>query len=127
MKIPKLKYYYLALNATDYELFESTRQVRPNPLLYLYARPTVADTRYRQLKRQYSGSVYVLRIPAALIPRRRLVPAPDAQGMWILDTAIAIEHCAVERFDQDTSVEVADQMVSVGSIATPLNISIPVI
>ena len=115
MKIPKLKYYYYALNETDYQEFERTRTVVPNskttlnlatntitttePFLYFYARPAVADTRYRQLNMYQHHPVWVLRIPADLVDRRRLTPAPDPEGMWIYADPILIPHCAVERFE----------------------------
>jgi len=117
MKLPKLKYYYYALNSTDYAEFERTRIVMPNsrttlnpatgviteipPFLYFYSSPGVADTRYRQLNHHEHHPVYVLRIPAALVDRGNLTSAPDPRGMWIYSQPIAVPHCGVELFELD--------------------------
>ena len=115
MKIPKLKYYYLAMSETDYREFEQTRRIEPvrkttlNPatgrlstaLLYLYSRPATADTRYRQLNNYGHWPVYVLRIPREYIRRESLESAPDPAGMWIYSDAIVLPHCGVERFELD--------------------------
>ena len=115
MKIPKLKYYYLAMSETDYAEFERTRTIEPvrkttlNPatgrlstaLLYLYSRPFTADTRYRQLNNYGHWPVYVLRIPREYIQRESLTPAPDPAVMWIYSDAILLPHCGVERFELD--------------------------
>ena len=114
MKIPKLKYYYYAMNPKNYERFETTRQLlinepseiniatgqvsRPIPFHYLYSQPTVADTRYRQLN-HHLGSVYVLRIPASIIPRSQLEATADPRGMWLCRANLAIQHCGVELFE----------------------------
>ena len=128
MKIPKLKYYYLALNPKNYERFETTRQLlinepseiniatgqvsRPIPFHYLYSQPTVADTRYRQLN-HHLGPVYVLRIPAAIVPRKTLEPTEDPRGMWLCRANLAIESCAVECFELDpTEPEVKYEVIA---------------
>ena len=114
MKLPKLKYYYMALNEPDYRKFETTRQllvnqaatinvltgqvVQSQPFHYLYAQPTVADTRYRQLK-NHTQAVYVLRIPASIIPRKQLETTTDPAGMWLCRADLAIQHCGVELFE----------------------------
>ena len=125
MKIPKLKYYYVALNSNDYEEFELTRQVPARPVLYLYARPTVADTRFRQLTHSID-TVYVLRIPSDLVPRSQLTAAPDPEGMWIYSQSIALPHCGVERFEIDTTVEPPVEMITVAT-SRPMKIVIPVV
>lgn len=117
MKLPKLKYYYYALNETDYEEFARTRTVQPNskttlnpvtgiitnttPFLYFYSSAPVADTRYRQLNHYQHYPVYVLRIPREYVRRDLLTAAPDPEGMWIYNHPILLPHCAVERFELD--------------------------
>lgn len=115
MKIPKLKYYYLAMSETDYRAFEHTRTIEPvrrttlnpatgqmtTPFLYLYSRPSTADTRYRQINHYQHHPVYVLRIPREYIRRESLESAPDPAGMWIYDQPILLPHCGVERFELD--------------------------
>jgi hypothetical protein len=141
MRIPKLKYYYYALNETDYQEFERTRRVVPNskttlnlatgtmtttePFLYFYARPAVADTRYRQLNRYQHHPVWVLRIPADLVNRGRLTPAPDPEGMWIYSDPISIPHCAVERFELAPETEVVTTQIIAKSGQASM-ISIPI-
>ena len=115
MKIPKLKYYYLAMNETDYEEFARTRRIEPvrkttlnpvtglmtTPFMYLYSRPATADTRYRQLNNYQHYPVYVLRIPREYVQRESLTPAPDPAGMWIYGDPILLPFCGVERFELD--------------------------
>jgi hypothetical protein len=115
MKIPKLKYYYLAMNETDYQEFARTRTIQPqrkttlNPatgrlstaLLYLYSRPATADTRYRQLNNYQHYPVYVLRIPREYVRRESLTAVDDPAGMWIYGDEILLPHCGVERFELD--------------------------
>jgi len=114
MKLPKLKYYYYAMNPKNYQRFETTRQLlinepaeiniatgqvsKPVPFHYLYSQPTVADTRFRQLNNWWD-SVYVLRIPASIIPRSQLEATEDPRGMWLCRANLAIESCAVECFE----------------------------
>ena len=128
MKIPKLKYYYYALNETDYAEFEKTRTVQPNsnttlnpatgiitnttPFMYFYSSAAVADTRYRQLNHYQHYPVYVLRIPREYVRRDLLTPAPDPRGMWIYNQPILLPHCAVERF------ELAEQAVEMTVVAS---------
>ena len=116
MKIPKLKYYYYALNQADYDQFEQSRQLLINqpatinvatgqvskviPFHYLYSQPTVADTRYRQLN-SWTATVYVLRIPAHIIPRAHLTATEDPRGMWLCRSNLSIAHCGVEAFELD--------------------------
>ena len=115
MKIPKLKYYYMAMSETDYQEFEKTRRIEPlrrttlnpatgqmtTPFMYLYSRPSTADTRYRQLNNYAHYPVYVLRIPREYVRRESLTPAPDPAGMWIYHDAILLPFCGVERFELD--------------------------
>jgi len=139
MKIPKLKYYYYALNATDYQEFERTRTVQPNsrttlnpatgvvtqsqPFLYLYATAATADTRYRQLNHHLHYPVYVLRIPREYIRRDLLTSGPDTAGMWILDQTILLPHCGVERFELEPDSVVQAEIVA---RSRPLKITIPI-
>ena len=117
MKIPKLKFFYYALNESDYREFERTRIVKPNskttlnpatgrvsnttPLLYFYSRPSTADTRYRQINHFADYPVYVLRIPREYVRRESLESAPDPAGMWIYHGTILLPHCGVERIELD--------------------------
>jgi hypothetical protein len=115
MKIPKLKYYYLAMSETDYREFERTRTIEPRrmttmnpqtgvmttPFLYFYSRPATADTRYRQINHYQHYPVYVLRIPREYVCRESLTPADDPAGMWIYSAAILLPFCGVERFELD--------------------------
>jgi hypothetical protein len=114
MKLPKLKYYCMAMPESDYQAFADTRRIEPrgrtelNPVtgavttlaahVYLYATPHIADTRYRQ-QNHWDLPLWVLRIPAACIDRAQLESAPDPAGMWILSDAISVPHCGVERFE----------------------------
>ena len=120
MKLPKLKYYYMALTETEYQAFEHSRTITPrgqttmNTLtgavtstpdhVYLYSSPHIADTRRRQLT-NWLLPLWVLRIPAACIDRSRLESAPDPAGMWILSWPISVPHCGVERFELAASPE----------------------
>jgi hypothetical protein len=140
MKIPKLKYYYYALNETDYAEFERTRTVQPNskstinsatgiitnttPFLYFYASAPVADTRYRQLNHYQHFPVYVLRIPREYVRRNQLTAAPDPAGMWIYNHPILLPHCAVERFELDPDAVNPPPRVLASS--RPNMISIPI-
>ena len=140
MKIPKLKFFYYALNETDYGEFERTRTVTPNsrttlnpatgvvtttqPFLYFYASATVADTRYRQLNHWASAPVYVLRIPREYVLRENLTTAPDPRGMWIYSQPILLPHCGVERFELEPDSAVQAEMVA---SSRPLKIVIPVV
>ena len=140
MKIPKLKFFYYALNETDYQEFERTRTVQPNsrttlnpatgvvtstqPFLYFYASATVADTRYRQLNHWASAPVYVLRIPREYVRRDHMTTGPDDRGMWIYDQPILLPHCGVERFELQPETPVQAEVVA---SSRPLKIVIPVV
>ena len=140
MKIPKLKFFYYALNETDYGEFERTRTVRPNskttlnpatgqisasqPFLYFYSTASIADTRYRQLNHHLHYPVFVLRIPREYVLRTNLTSAPDPRGMWIYSEPILLPHCGVERFELEP-----EQLVSAEVVASsrPLKVVIPVV
>lgn len=113
MKIPKLKYYSVALNAEEYRLFESSRELRVWPTTVIdtetgqiYARTQLllsgsaaeADTQFR-LANKYSGAVYVLRIPRHCVDRSVLKPA--GPNCWSYGRTIKVDHCGVDRFDLD--------------------------
>ena len=117
MKIPKLKYYSVALNAEEYRLFESSRELRVWPTtvidtdtgqiygrtqLLLSASAAEADTQFR-ITNQYRGSVYVLRIPRECVDRSLLKPA--GSNCWYYGRTIRVEHCGVDRFDLDTDTQ----------------------
>ena len=140
MKIPKLKFFYHALNESDYQEFERTRTVTPNlkttlnpatgiitnttPLLYLYSQAATADTRYRQLNHYQHYPVWVLRIPREYVIRGNLTSAPDPRGMWIYSEPILLPHCGVERFELKPDSAVQAEVVA---SSRPLKIVIPVV
>ena len=111
MKQPKLKAYYTALNAREYQEFETTRQleisrtVSINPLtgavtgrryVHLAATAELADTEYRQ-RTGYQHSVWVLRVPADHIRRDQLEPSGDQ--VWVSSNTLHLPQCGVIRFD----------------------------
>ena len=138
MKIPKLKYYYLAMSESDYQEFARTRTIQPqrkttlNPatgqlttaLLYFYSRPATADTRYRQLNNYQHYPVYVLRIPREYVRRESLTPVDDPAGMWIYADPILLPHCGVERFELDPDAVNPPPVIIASS--RPRMISIPI-
>ena len=73
-------------------------QSRARPTRARAVEAAVADTQFRRAN-EYNGSVYVLRIPSAMIPRRLLEATDDPRGMWLCRTSLSIEYCGVERFD----------------------------
>jgi len=115
MKIPKLKFFYHALNESDYEEFCRTRTIQARTqatmnlatgiitnttrLMYFYSSAGVADTRYRQVNHYQHHPVWVLRVPRECMTTSRLISAPDPRGMWISEDPITVPHCAVERFE----------------------------
>ena len=139
MKIPKLKYYYLAMSETDYKTFEQTQTIQPvrkttlnpatgqmtTPFMYLYSRPATADTRYRQLNNYQHYPVYVLRIPREYVRRESLTSAPDPAGMWIYSDPILLPHCGVERFELDPAA-IPEVQATVVASSKPRMITIPV-
>jgi len=138
MKIPKLKYYYLAMNETDYQEFERTRRIEPvrkttlnpvtglmtTPFLYFYSRPATADTRYRQINHYQHHPVYVLRIPREYVRRESLTPAPDPAGMWIYGDPILLPFCGVERFELDPNAVNPPPVVIASSSRNMISIAI---
>ena len=114
MRIPKLKNFYLALLAKDYQEFTTTRcvavggAVTVNPVTGVVTQPrqwhllsasaALADTRIRQLT-QHEGTVWVLRIPRELVPREHLKPVPDDRNMWLCTQSFVVPHCGVEQFE----------------------------
>jgi hypothetical protein len=112
MKQPKLKAYYTALNAREYQDFERTRQleisrsVSINPLtgavsgrryIHLAATAELADTEFRQ-RTGNQLSVWVLRVPADAVNRSQLAPTPVDQ-VWVGSHSLHLPHCGVMRFD----------------------------
>jgi hypothetical protein len=112
MKQPKLKAYYTALNAREYQEFERTRQleisrsVSINPLtgavtgrryIHLAATAELADTEYRQ-RTGNQLSVWVLRVPADQVDRSQLAPTA-AEQVWVSSHSLHLPHCGVMRFD----------------------------
>ena len=112
MRQPKLKAYYTALNAREYQEFETTRQleisrtVSINPLtgavsgrryIHLAATAELADTEFRQ-RTGYQHSVWVLRVPANAVDRTKLEPTATDQ-VWVSSNTLHLPHCGVIRFD----------------------------
>ena len=112
MKQPKLKAYYTALNAREYQEFETTRQleisrtVSINPLtgavsgrryIHLAATAELADTEFRQ-RTGYQHSVWVLRVPGDAVDRSQLEPTATNQ-VWVSSHTLHLPHCGVIRFD----------------------------
>lgn len=114
MRLPKLKYYYLALRSDNYYKFKDTREIRvsseitidPETMeaqgqtyLTLTARPTLAEKIFRA-RHSWKFPVYVLRIAAADIDRRSLT-ATDMPDVFEYRAGLRIEHCGVERFESE--------------------------
>ena len=115
MKIPKLKYYYFAMNPDEYRDFESNRTILVMPTtvidvetgrifartqLMLSGSAAVADTQFRRAN-EYHGSVYVLRIPRECVDRSQLESLGN--NCWQYRRSITVDHCGVDRFDLDTT------------------------
>jgi len=110
MKVPKLKYWNLAMAAGNYRDFEATRRIdivdqitvnietgalSGQQQVYLAETVTAADDYYRwQFKT--AEDLYVLRIPREYILREHLRKI-DAPGMWEYRNSLLIPHCGVER------------------------------
>lgn len=114
MKLPKLKYYYLAMTSDAYIDFATTRRVEVDAAysvdlltgsitgttrLILSASVPDADTAFRQEHNNYTRPVYVLRIPHTAIDRRHLTPA--GENRWSYTRTLLIDHCGVERIEYD--------------------------
>jgi hypothetical protein len=113
MKTPKLKYFYLALTESEYELFQATRVVavdastRINMITgeitgvtvrYLAHTANAADSEYRHRMR-YTQPLYILRIPRECIDRTGLEISASQFRSWLYRQSIHCEHCGVERFE----------------------------
>jgi hypothetical protein len=119
MKLPKLKYYYLAMTSDAYIDFATRRVVEVDAAyridlltgsitgttrLVLCAGAEQADTEFRRSHNNYTQPVYVLRIPYTLIDRKYLtVIAPNQFGYT---RTLNIDHCGVERIEYDHSSRV---------------------
>ena len=113
MRIPKLKYFYLALTETEYAAFVESRvvpvdasttidiitgEIRGVTVRYLSDTATACDEEYRHRMR-YSKPLYILRIPADAIDRTGLEIAVSQFRSWQYRQPIHCEHCGVERFE----------------------------
>lgn len=111
MRLPKLKYYYLALSSEQYQEFESSRtltvsdsvsinietgQIQGRTLWIVTARGTLADDVWRGLGN--TGACYVLRVPADHIDRAFLTRTPT-DNVFEYRHSLRIPHCGVERFE----------------------------
>ena len=114
MKLPKLKYYYLAMTSDAYIDFATTRTVEVaaaysidlltgsitgTTRLILSASVPDADSQFRREHDNYTRPVYVLRIPHSLIDRKHL--APVGSNQWSYTRTLLIDHCGVERVEYD--------------------------
>jgi hypothetical protein len=113
MRIPKLKYFYLALTQSEYDAFEKTRvvvvdsattidiitgEIRGVTVRYLSDTARACDDEYRHRMR-YTKPLYILRIPADHIDRTRLEISVSQFRSWLYRQPIQCEHCGVERFE----------------------------
>ena len=112
MKIPKLKYYYLALAPDGYSEFERSRElpitgvsidimsgtVSGRDHWQLCGTPDVADNIVRETFR-YGGRTYVLRIPADCVDRSALTADPAVANCWRYNKTIRVPHCGVIALD----------------------------
>jgi len=114
MKLPKLKYYYLAMTSDAYIDFATTRTVEVaaaysidlltgsitgTTRLILCASVPDADSQFRKEHNNYTRPVYVLRVPHTLIDRKYLAPVGD--NRWSYTRTLLIDHCGVERVEYD--------------------------
>lgn len=114
MKLPKLKYYYLAMTSDAYIDFATTRTVEVaaaysidlltgsitgTTRLILSASVPDADAQFRKEHNNYTRPVYVLRIPHTDIVRSHL--APVGSNQWSYTRTLLIDHCGVERVEYD--------------------------
>jgi hypothetical protein len=126
MKLPKLKYYYLAMTSDAYTDFAVRRTVEVAAAysvdlltgsitgvtrLILSASVPDADSAFRKEHNNYTRPVYVLRIAAADIDRRHLTAIGHNQ--WTYNQTLHIDHCGVERTEYDIS-SVQDQTKVIG-------------
>ena len=114
MKLPKLKYYYLAMTSDAYIDFATTRTVEVaaaysvdlltgsitgTTRLILSASVPEADSEFRREHNNYNRPVYVLRISNSLIDRKHLKPVGVNQ--WSYSSTLHIDQCGVERVEYD--------------------------
>jgi hypothetical protein len=114
MKLPKLKYYYLAMTSDAYIDFATRRTVEVaaaysidllsgsitgTTRLILCASVPDADAQFRKEHNNYTRPVYVLRIPHTDIDRQYL--APVGSNRWSYTRTLLIDHCGVERVEYD--------------------------
>lgn len=115
MKVPKLKYWNLAMAAGNYADFAATRRIdiveritvdittgalSGQQQVYLAETVTAADDYYRS-QFKTAEDLYVLRIPREYILREHLRKV-DAPGMWEYRNSLLIPHCGVERVSVKT-------------------------
>jgi len=113
MRIPKLKYFYLALTEPEYAAFAESRvitvdsattidmitgEIRGVTVRYLSDTAATCDEEYR-VRNRYWRPLYVLRIPANSIDRTRLEVSVSQFRSWLYRQSIHCEHCGVERFE----------------------------
>jgi hypothetical protein len=119
MRLPKLKYYYLAMTSDAYIDFATTRTVEVaaaysvdlltgsitgTTRLILCASVPDADAQFRKEHSNYTKPVYVLRIAHTLIDRKHLAPVGD--NRWSYTRTLLIDHCGVERIEYDPTSRV---------------------
>jgi len=110
MKVPKLKYWNLAMAAGNYRDFETTRRIdvvdqvtvdittgalSGQQQVYLAETVNTADDYYRW-KFKTAEDLYVLRIPREYILREHLRKT-GTPGIWEYRRSLLIPHCGVER------------------------------
>jgi len=114
MKLPKLKYYYLAMTSDAYTDFATRRTVEVAAAysvdlltgsitgvtrLILTTSVPDADSHFRKAHDNYTRPVYVLRVPHTLIDRKHLVRLDP--NKYAYNRTLAIDHCGVERVEYD--------------------------
>ena len=117
MKTPKLKYYYHAMSAEEYHVFEHTRLIQVSDQVQydidsmtttgrthvIFTGAAVSsDQEYRDRQRTWAP-VWVLRIPADCVDRALLQPVPGSILVYRYPASVLVEHCGVERIEVDTA------------------------
>ena len=111
MRIPKFKHWFMAMSPEDYEQFCSTRSITAaaqvsidlvsgqvnaaQPRALLTSVPA-ADSYFRRAS-SVLGRVYVLRIPAEVIPRSAVRAV--SHTVYELCAPVHVPHCGVEAVD----------------------------
>lgn len=117
MKLPKLKYYYVALTVDQYREFETSRRLEVEPAeidvvtgrirgrvaWIMCSRPSLADSVHRALH-SWRQPLYVLRIAAGDIDRSAL-RATESDQVFEYTQTLTLPHCGVERFEIADSSE----------------------